>query len=157
MKTNELKWVKRYFETTDLIASWSKDPRTKIGAIVVAPDGHIVGQGYNGFPRGIADTAERLNDRPTKHKLVVHAEVNTLLSSLYNGVSVRDDTMYINSLCCSECAKIIIQSGIKEVYMIKRDDSFWDESHDLSIKMFEECGIEYHVFTRSEIQEMKDE
>lgn len=149
-----LKWVKRYFETTDLIASWSKDPRTKIGAIVVAPDGHIVAQGYNGFPRGIEDSEARLNDRPTKHKLVVHAEANTLLSSLYNGVPVKDYTMYINSLCCSECAKIIIQSGIKKVYMIKRDDAFWDESHNLSLDMFKECGIEYKVFTRKEIQEM---
>lgn len=156
MKTDELKWIKRFLDLSVMVSTWSKDPRTKIGSIIVAPNGQVISQGFNGFPRGIEDTDERLNDRPTKHKLVVHAEVNSILSACYNGFSLKDCSLFINSLCCAECAKVIIQSGIKKVYMIERDSNFWNESHDLSLNMFKECGVEYHVFDKDMNELKKD-
>ena len=98
-------WDKKYIRLAREISSWSKDPSKQIGAVAIGEKGQVLAQGYNGFPRGIEDTDERLNHRQTKYKYVVHAEMNCIYNATYNGVSLNGSTMYIYGLpVCSECA-----------------------------------------------------
>lgn len=135
--------IKKYIELAELFSNWSKDPRTKVGAVIIGENGQVLSQGYNGFPRGIEDTHERLNNRETKNKLVVHAEENALYNALHNGASVRDSTLYVYGLhVCHNCAKGIIQSGIKTVVMYQpTKKEGWEESTDLAKEMFIESGV----------------
>jgi dCMP deaminase len=139
------KWDKRYLELAKHIASWSKDPSRKIGAVAVGHNGEVLSQGYNGFPRDIEDFPERYNDRPTKYKYVVHAEMNVIYNSSWNGVSLAGSTLYVYGLpVCSDCAKGIIQVGIERVVMVDQvipDD--WKNSASLTFEMFDEAGIVY--------------
>ena len=89
------KWVKRFFRLANEVATWSKDPSTKVGAVIVGENKQIISQGYNGFPRGVDDTEERYNNREIKYKMVVHAEMNAILNALYNGSSVKGATLYV--------------------------------------------------------------
>jgi dCMP deaminase len=139
------KWEKRFMRLAREISTWSKDPSSQIGAVIVNEDRHILATGYNGFPKGIADTEDRLNNREEKYPRIVHAETNCLMNALYSGVSVRGATIYVYGLpVCPECAKLIIQSGIKRV--VVSPDPYthttpWTEKWDLLSKpMFEEVG-----------------
>lgn len=105
-------WDNRFMQMAELVASWSKDPSTKVGAIIVDYDRRIIGTGYNGFPRGVNDSPERYEDKPVKYKLVVHSEANAILNAVR---SVSGQTLYTTKYPCSECAKLIIQSGISLV------------------------------------------
>lgn len=128
---------------------WSKDPSTKVGAVVVDDDGRLLAQGYNGFPRGIDDREDRLIDRSLKYRFVVHAEMNCIYNAGYTGVSLKGSSLFIYGLpVCSECAKGVIQSGIRRVYMCYDDSKLvtqknWQESFDLSEQMFKEAGVYY--------------
>ena len=109
-------WDKKYIDLAKHIATWSKDPSTKIGAVAIGEKGQVLAQGYNGFPRGIDDSYDRLFTRETKYKYVVHAEMNCIYNATYNGVSLQGATIYISGLpVCSECAKGLIQVGIQRV------------------------------------------
>lgn len=139
------KWHDRYFDIAKSVASWSKD-RTKIGAVVVGSKGQILSQGYNGFPRGISDSDDRLNDRNVKYKYVVHAEMNCIYNATYNGVSLDGSSLYVYGLpVCSECAKGVIQVGIKRVYMCYPADidDRWTESFKLTSELFKEANLTY--------------
>ena len=139
------KWNDRYLALAEQVAGWSKDPSRKIGAVAVGDKGQILSQGYNGFPRGVDDSQERYNDRPTKYKLVVHAEMNVIYNATYNGVSLDGSTLYVHGLpCCSDCAKGIIQVGIKKVVMPNQDiPEEWSKSWKLSQSIFDEAGVNY--------------
>ena len=139
------KWDMRFLELAEHIASWSKDPSKQIGAVAVGDQRQILAQGYNGFPRGIEDSNTRYDDREEKYKLVVHAEMNVIYNASYNGVSLNGSTLYVHGLpVCSECAKGIIQVGIKNVIM---RESFvpdiWLESWKKTEQMFKESGVYY--------------
>ena len=139
------KWIKRFMHLTSEIAKWSKDPSRKIGAIIVGNYKQIISQGYNGFPRGVNDSDERYQDRETKYKFVVHAEMNAILNALYNGSSVKGSTIFVSGLpVCNECAKAIIQAGIKKVVMDTKLDpeSKWCGPGKISMEMFKEAGVE---------------
>ena len=137
------KWIKRFMHLTSEIAKWSKDPSRKIGAIIVGNYKQIISQGYNGFPRGVNDSDERYQDRETKYKFVVHAEMNAILNALYNGSSVKGSTIFVSGLpVCNECAKAIIQSGIKEVIYLS--DKYADTpATKASKRMFDAAGVKY--------------
>lgn len=126
------------------IASWSKDPSTKTGAIIVR-DRKILATGYNGFPIGIDDRAERLSARNEKYDFMIHAEMNAVYNATIHGTILKDATIYIIGLpVCSECAKGIIQCGIKRVVIpIQLLPSRWKRSCELSMLLFKEAGIEY--------------
>ena len=130
------------------VSLWSKDPNTKVGAIAVGKKGQILSQGYNGFPRGIFDLPERLNDRETKYQYVVHAEMNVIYNATYSGVSLDGSVLYVYGLpVCSECAKGIIQVGIETVYISKECLELrphWKESFDRTVLMFSEVGIDVY-------------
>ena len=141
------KWHKRYFDIASSVASWSKDS-TKIGAVVIGKKGQILSQGYNGFPRGIDDSGKRLQNREQKYKFVVHAEMNCIYNASYSGICLDGSSLYVHGLpVCSECAKGVIQVGIKKVFMCysKDIDDRWKSSFDTSSKMFDEAGVSYYT------------
>jgi dCMP deaminase len=127
------------------ISTWSKDPSSKIGAVIVNDDRRILATGYNGFPKGIEDTEERLNDREQKYPRIVHAEMNVIYNATYSGVSLDGAKLYVYGLpVCNECAKGIIQVGIKEVYVAQECIDLrphWLESYQRTLDMFNEVGI----------------
>ncbi len=139
------KWDRRFMRLAKEISTWSKDPSSKIGAVIVNDERRILATGYNGFPRGIEDTEERLNDKEQKYPRIVHAELNALLGALYNGVSVKDATLYVYGLpVCADCTKSVIQSGIKRVVidMSSLDNEKWAAQwNKLSKPMFEEAQV----------------
>ena len=141
------KWDVRYIELAYKVSEWSKDPSTKIGCVIVGDKGQVLSQGYNGFPRGIADSEERLNNRETKLKYVVHGEMNAIYNACYNGISLEGSTMYVTGLpTCSDCAKGVIQVGIKRVVWPKELENVedrWKESIELTMSMFDEAGVKY--------------
>lgn len=128
------KWDRRFLKLAELVASWSKDPSTRVGAVIVDDLRLVRGLGYNGFPRGVADD-DRLRKKETKYPLVVHAEANAILNS--NG-SVRGCTLYSTQIPCHECCKLLIQAGISWVVFpsnVKR----WEEV----LPFLKEAGVNY--------------
>jgi len=143
------KWDSRYLDIAKSVASWSKDPSTKVGAVIIGSEGQILTQGYNGFPRRIKDSDERLNNRPTKLKYVVHAEMNCIYNASYNGVSLDNSTLYVHGLpVCSECAKGVIQVGIKRVIMRypSKIDERWRSSFNDTSNMFDEAEVKFSCY-----------
>ncbi|CAC9531036.1 dCMP deaminase (EC 3.5.4.12) [uncultured Gammaproteobacteria bacterium] len=137
------KWDERYLSLAKEIATWSKDPSTQVGAVIVGSKKEVLSQGFNGFPRNINDSDERYNDRKTKYKFVVHAEMNAIYNATYSGTSLDGATLYVYGLpICSECAKGIIQVGIKKVVVKKSKElDCWNDSFKLSKAMFDEASV----------------
>lgn len=131
-------WHKRFLDLCEHVATWSKDPSTKLGSVIVDDKKRIVSVGYNGFPRGVEDFEERYEDRPTKYLFVAHAERNALDNA---PMMVDNCTMYVTLLPCNECAKSIIQKGIKRVvtYRPTREDVF---NWNITLTMFKEAGVD---------------
>ena len=139
------KWHKRYLKLAQEVASWSKDPSTKIGAVAIGEKGQVLAQGDNGFPRDVNDTPERYSNRELKYKYVVHAEQNLIYNATYNGVSLDGAVLYVVGLpICSECAKAIIQVGIRQVVMPDQEvPEHWSESWNFTQSLFRESGVEW--------------
>ncbi|MBP5615761.1 MAG: dCMP deaminase family protein [Alphaproteobacteria bacterium] len=143
------KWNKRFMEVAFLIASWSKDPSTKTGAVIVGPDKEIRATGYNGPVRGVDDDVPERFERPTKYDFFEHAERNALYNACLTGVSVKGCVMYATHAPCVDCARAIIQAGIKTVITNKIiiDDktpqNTWRDKLTYSAQMFHEAGVEY--------------
>lgn len=140
------KWDKRFMELAQQISTWSKDPSSKIGAVIVNDERRILATGYNGFPRGIDDSDERLNNKDEKYPRIIHAEMNALMNALYNGVAVKGATLYVYGLpVCPSCTKCVIQAGIKRVVIPseKTDKGNWQEVWDTqSSEMLKESGVQ---------------
>ena len=125
------KWITRYLSLAQEVSTWSKDPSTKIGAVAVGDNGQILSQGYNGFPRGVDDCEERLNDKETKYDFIVHGEMNCIYNACLNGVSLKGSTVYVHGLpVCSNCCNGLIQVGVAAVVMGHPStiDDRWEES-----------------------------
>lgn len=135
-------WDNYFFRIASTVSSKSKDPSTKVGAVIVHPDTkRIISTGYNGFPRGISDD-DRLLDREKKYTLIIHAEVNAIV---FAQCDLQGMSIYCTQLPCSACAKVIIQSGIRRVYApdgVSNDFlERWDASFRDSISLFKESGV----------------
>jgi dCMP deaminase len=141
-------WGDKYIHLAKEISTWSKDPSTKVGAVVVGRDGQILSQGFNGFPRGIKDSDDRLNNRERKYELIVHAEMNAIYNASLTGVSLKDSTLYVYGLpICNECAKGIIQVGIKKVIAMRPEkyNIAWEESINNARNLFNEAEVMYLI------------
>lgn len=137
------KWDNRFLDLAALIAGWSKDPSTQVGCVVVGPDREIRSTGFNGFPRGIDDTAARLADRDQKYPLICHAEENAIMHAARIGVALKGCQIYVTWPPCTRCARSLIQAGITDVvYPAGLDipDRWLDDFH-LSNTMFDEAGV----------------
>jgi len=137
-----MKWDRRFLDVAETVSTWSKDPSTKVGAVIVDAKRRILGTGYNGFPRGIEDSPDRYADREHKYAHVVHAEMNAILNATRD---LDGCALYLWQLPpCSHCAKHIIQSGIARV--IARAGARphrWADDFSVSIRMLREAGITY--------------
>lgn len=143
MREDYISWDEYFMGVALLSAKRSKDPSTQVGACLVNEAKRIVGIGYNGFPYGCDDktfpweTDKTLDANDTKYPYVVHAEPNAILNST---MSLKNAILYVTLFPCNECAKLIIQSGIKEiVYM---SDKYNGTSTDIASKrMLQAAGI----------------
>lgn len=138
------KWERRFLELAEHIAQWSKDPRTKVGAVIVDDKRRVISVGYNGFPRGVNDDIERYNDREIKLLYVAHAERNALDNA---PLMVDGCTMYVTHTPCNECAKSIIQKGIARIVTYVPEDEAWF-NWQVSQTMFQEAGVEILLLDR---------
>lgn len=137
-------WDKRYYSLAKFISNWSKDPRTKIGAVIVNNKNSIVSTGFNGFPRGIADL-EHILASPEKYIKMVHGELNAVLNAAMNGAKTDGCTLYVSTYHpCSACACLLIQAGIKRIVcpVPNFDNEKWANSFAVAKDLFEEAGIE---------------
>lgn len=149
------KWDKHFLEMALHHSRLSKDPSTKVGAVIVGPDRELLSAGFNGFPRGIVDDPLRLGDREIKLKLVVHAEMNAALAAARVGMRIKGCTMYLAATDdsgmvwggppCTRCTVEIIQTGIIEIvsYPPKAIPSRWHEDLTLSRALLCEAGVIY--------------
>lgn len=133
-------WDIRFLDLAFHIAQWSKDPSTKVGAVIANDQHQVLSLGYNGFPRGVKDLKSRYEDRPTKLLFVAHAERNALDNAY---TDVRGATLYTTLCPCNECAKSIIQRGIRKVITTKPDKEKWLLfNFETTLTMFRESDTE---------------
>ena len=133
------RWDLRFIEMAALVASWSKDPSTKVGAVITNDKNHVISLGFNGFPRGVEDRLDV--SRETKLARTIHAEPNAILHAKQD---LAGCSIYVTRPPCSNCAALIIQSGISRVVYEAPDPDFlvrWKDSISESIQMFEEARI----------------
>ena len=146
-----ISWDEYFMGVAILSSKRSKDPSTQVGACIVNKDKKIVGIGYNGFPHGVDDDSfpwgKEGNYVDTKYPYVVHAEPNAILNST---TSLVGCTIYVTLFPCCECAKLIIQSGIKEIVYIS-DKNAHEESTIASKRLFEAASIKIRQFKEMDI------
>ena len=147
-RTDYISWDEYFMGIALLAANRSKDPSTQVGACIVSPDNIIISTGYNGMPKGCSDedfpwarAAECEND--TKYPYVVHAELNAILNA--NGRDLRGATVYVALFPCNECAKAIIQAGIRRV-VYECDKYAGTPSNIASKRMFDAAGVIYEAY-----------
>ncbi len=145
MNKNYISWNQYFMGVAVLSSKRSKDPNTQVGACIVNKNKRIIGIGYNGLPFGCEDSEypwendKDLNELDTKYPYVVHAEPNAILNAT---TSLEGATIYVTLFPCNECAKLIIQSGIKKVVYIS--DKYKDTNSNLASKrMFDSAHVEY--------------
>ena len=140
-----LKWDEYFMGLAILASLRSKDPNTQVGCCIVDEDNRILSLGYNGFPIGCSDDVfpwerEAKRSYDTKYNYVCHAELNAILS--YKGNSLKGARVYVNQFPCNECAKAIIQAGIKSIVYL--DDKYADTDMVKSSKrMFDAVKLKY--------------
>ena len=136
-------WDGRFLGLAAHIAGWSKDPSTQVGCVIVGPDREVRSTGFNGLPRGIADTPERLEDRELKYPLICHAEENAIMHAARIGISLKGCTVYVTWPPCTRCARSLIQAGVSElVYPASaKVPERWAEDFTLASEMLAEAGV----------------
>lgn len=145
-----MNWKDYFGNIAQQVKLKSKDINTQIGAVVVGENNEIVSTGYNSFPRGIDDEIVERQERPEKYYWFEHAERNALYNAALIGVSTKGCTMYLTcGVPCSDCARGIINSGIKKVVCEETDTtkgSQWSEHSKRSLIMFNEAGVEVEYY-----------
>lgn len=134
------KWDRRFMELARSIAAWSKDPSTQVGCVLVNRERHIIATGYNGFPRGVDDSEERLDHRPTKYLMVQHAEANAVVQAV---ASTRGATAYVTHHPCANCAGLLIQAGVSRVVTLSPSGGLlerFSDSFSAASTMLDEAG-----------------
>lgn len=160
LKRNDyITWDEYFMGIAKLSSLRSKDPNTQVGCCIVSDDNRILSVGYNGAPNGFDDDqfpwgreGKRLE---TKYMYVCHSELNAILNYRGNTMDMQGAKIYVRYFPCNECAKAIIQSGIKEViYSHSYDYDDHTDEMKASIKMFEKCGVSYRKFESSKYSEI---
>jgi dCMP deaminase len=150
MNADEHRWHERFIKLAHEVAEWSKDPSTKVGCVLVK-NKRVISTGYNGFPKGISDSFDRLMDREQKYEMTVHAEINAITTAALHGVSTEGSTAYITFNPCSRCSAVLINAGIDSIYVSTANDipTRWLENFILASKMLAEAGVEYQTIDAS--------
>jgi dCMP deaminase len=142
-----MNWTDYFLNIAEQIKLKSKDESTQIGAVVVGKDKEILTTGYNSFPRGLRDDLPERQERPQKYFWIEHAERNAVYNAARIGVSLKESAIYLTSgLPCADCARAIINAGIKTVYCKRvcttKNKDKWVESQNMSLEMLGECGVD---------------
>lgn len=141
------KWDSRFLDLAEFVSNWSKDPSTKVGAVITDHSNRIVSIGYNGFAKGISDD-NRLDNRETKYKMIVHGEMNAIL---FANKSLEFCTLYTYPFIpCPRCSSMIIQTGIQRVVSYNNIPERWKEEFELSKYLFKETNIELTLYDKNE-------
>ena len=149
-RTDYLSWDEYFMAVARLSGMRSKDPNTQVGCCIVSADNKILSMGYNGFPKGCSDDefpwAREGDELETKYVYVTHSELNAILN--YRGGSLEGTKIYVTLFPCNECAKAIIQCGIKE--LVYADDKYAD-THGVvaSKRMLDAAGVKYTFYQPS--------
>jgi len=146
MTPQEEKWHVRFIKLAHAVSTWSIDPSTKVGCVLVK-NKRVISTGYNGFPKNISDDFDRLMDREQKYEITVHAEVNAVTTAALHGVSTEGSAAYITWNPCSRCASVLINAGITSVYVSTANDipTRWLDNFLLASKLLAEAGVEYNT------------
>ena len=137
--THRSKWDQRFFEMAYLVASWSKDPSTQVGAVIVRPDKTVASVGFNGFPQWMDDHEDLYKDRSIKMSKIIHAEMNALLFCK----EPKDCILYTYPFPpCDRCAVHLIQAGIQRVVAPRHLPERWRESLSRALDFFDEANVE---------------
>jgi dCMP deaminase len=142
-----MNWTEYFLGIAEQIKLKSKDQSTLIGAVVVGEGKNILSTGYNSFPRGLDDSLQERQERPEKYFWIEHAERNAIYNAALEGVSLKNSTIYLTSgLPCMDCARGIVNSGIKVVWCKRvcttKNKEKWEESQMKSLQLLNECGVE---------------
>jgi dCMP deaminase len=148
------KWDRRFLRLAIHLSSWSKDPSTQVGCVVVGPDREIRSTGFNGFPRGIADSLERLVDRELKYPLICHAEENAIMHAARIGVALKGCVAYVTWPPCTRCARSLVQAGIVEVVYPKGLEipERWRADFELSSSLMHEAKVQLRTVALDDVQ-----
>ena len=131
-----------FLPVAQALAAMSRDPSTQVGAVLLDADFNILGTGYNGFPRGVHDLPARYNDRALKLGLIAHAEANAIAQAARVGSKLLSSTLLVTALHpCNDCAKLIVQAGIKHVYAPEGDNERWADSTRIAALILDEGGV----------------
>ena len=148
-RSNYIGWDAYFMGVAELSAKRSKDPNTQVGACIVSKDKKILSVGYNGAPNGYNDEILPWDREgsfiDTKYAYVCHAELNAILNN--KGSNLEGSTLYVDLFPCNECAKAIIQCGIKEI-VYKSDKYKGSDNNLVSRKLLDECNIKYRKYEK---------
>ena len=139
-------WDEYYLNICKAVAQRSKDPNTQVGCIIGGPAHEIRSTGYNSPPRGIRDDVPERLERPTKYLWMEHAERNAIYNAARCGTPLEGCTIYIELMPCMDCARAIVQAGIREV-VVSRDrmsqysSEYYDEHFGMVEVLFQEAGV----------------
>jgi dCMP deaminase len=138
-------WDRRFLDLADLVATWSKDPKRKVGAVIVDSNNRIISVGFNGFARGVDDSPISYEDTGFKLQSILHAETNAIMFAQGN---TRGCTIYTSCPTCVHCASQIIQSGITRVVYVALDtESKWVESNKIASNLYKQTKVKEHVYS----------
>ncbi len=142
-----MNWTDYFLNIAENVKIKSKDQSTQIGAVIVGEDNEVLSTGYNSFPRGLDDTKQERQERPEKYFWFEHAERNAIYNAARVGTPLKNASIYITSgVPCMDCARGIVNAGIKKVYCktvcTTTNKEKWEESQKRSIELLNECGVE---------------
>lgn len=146
MTPEEFKWHERFMRLALEVATWSKDPSTQVGCVLVK-NKKVLSTGYNGFPKNIGDDLNRLIDRDYKYEITVHAEVNAVTTAALHGISTEGSTAYVTFNPCSRCAAVLINAGIDSVFSYGGSivPDRWLQNFILASTLLAEAGVKYQT------------
>jgi dCMP deaminase len=137
-------WDMRFMELARHVGQWSKDKSRRVGCVIVGPNNEVRATGFNGFPRGADETIESRHDRPAKYLWTEHAERNAIYNAARSGTSLEGCRMYVGWFPCMDCARAIVQVGIKELVALQPDvaDPQWGADFSVALELFKEANIQ---------------
>ena len=150
-KQINMNWTEYFLGLAEQVKLKSKDQSTQIGAVIVGEDNEVLSTGYNSFPRGMDDSKEERQERPEKYFWFEHAERNAIYNAARVGTPLKGSTIYLTSgLPCMDCARGIVNSGIKNVWCktvcTTKNKEKWEESQAKSLQLLKECGVQVFFY-----------
>jgi dCMP deaminase len=146
------KWDQRFLRIAQEVLTWSKDPGTKVGCVLVK-DKRIIATGYNGFPANLSDALPLYNDRDYKLAITIHAEKNALFNAAKNGANTEGCSAYVTFPPCSQCAAALIQAGVKFLFCPdpKLAPERWQKTLTTGSNILTEAGVRTLYFSEADL------